>query len=51
MFIVNKMATLKGNTKKFSYIIGNQQQQKKKKKKKKKTTKNVVNINLSVEEI
>ena len=47
MFIVNKMATLKGNTKKFSYIIGNQQ----KKKKKKKTTKNVVNINLSVEEI
>ena len=46
MFIVNKMATLKGNTKKFSYIIGNQQ-----KKKKKKTTKNVVNINLSVEEI
>ena len=44
MFIVNKMATLKGNTKKFSYIIGNQP-------KKKKTTKNVVNINLSVEEI
>ena len=36
MFIVNKMATLKGNTKKFSYIIGNQQNKNKKTKKKKK---------------
>ena len=34
MFIVNKMATLKGNTKKFSYIIGNQQKKKKKNHKK-----------------
>ena len=32
MFIVNKMATLKGNTKKFSYIIGNPQKRKLKKK-------------------
>ena len=39
MFIVNKMATLKGNTNRKSQ------------KKKKKPTKNVVNINLSVEEI
>ena len=42
MFIINEMAKVKRNTKKYSIIIGNP--------KKKKTTKNVVNINLSVEE-